>query len=130
MGWASSKSRAPVRALAGAPHVAQPGLSQRDTHAIYRHPNPRCQIKSWLLGRRDHLQAGTHETLVPRQSTAGVLGPFGWRNFRWPDRILLRKVPVVRMPQNEQETAPEPLKPEEVTELQALLQTDKYCPGG
>jgi hypothetical protein len=42
------KSRAPVRALAGAPHVAQPGLSQRDTHAIYRHPNPRCQIKSWL----------------------------------------------------------------------------------
>jgi hypothetical protein len=60
------KSRAPVRALAGAPHVAQLGLSQRDTHAIYRHPNPRCQIKSWLLGRRDHLQAGTHETLVPR----------------------------------------------------------------
>jgi hypothetical protein len=60
------KSRAPVRALAGAPHVAQLGLSQRDTRAIHRHPNPRCQIKSWLLGRRDHLQAGTHETLVPR----------------------------------------------------------------
>jgi hypothetical protein len=36
------------------------------------------------------------------------------RNFRWLDRILLRKVPVVRMPQKEQETAPEPLKPEEV----------------
>ena len=51
-----------------------------------------------------------------------------WRNFRWLDRILLRKVPVVRMPQKEQETAPEPLKPEEVTELQALLQTDNIAP--
>ena len=32
------------------------------------------------------------------------------------------------MPQKEQETAPEPLKPEEVTELQALLQTDNIAP--
>jgi hypothetical protein len=44
-----------------------------------------------------------------------------------PD-FLLRKVPVVRMPQKEQETAPEPLKPEEVTELQKLLQTDNIAP--
>jgi hypothetical protein len=47
--------------------------------------------------------------------------------FARPD-FLLRKVPVVRMPQKEQETAPEPLKPEEVTELQALLQTDNIAP--
>jgi hypothetical protein len=54
---------------AGAFHVAQTGgwgASQRDTRAGYRHPNPRCQIKSWLLRRRDHLQTGTHQTLVPR----------------------------------------------------------------
>jgi hypothetical protein len=44
-----------------------------------------------------------------------------------PD-FLLRKVPVVGMPQKDQETAPEPLKLEEVTELQALLQTDDIAP--
>jgi hypothetical protein len=32
------------------------------------------------------------------------------------------------MPQKEQETAPEPLKPEEVMELQPLLQTDNIAP--
>ena len=33
------------------------------------------------------------------------------------------------MAQNDPETSPEPLKPEEVAELQTMLQTDNIAPG-
>ena len=73
--------------LAGAPHVAQPGLSQRDTHAIYRHPNPRCQIKSWL---RVHFVVTVHNRCSMLAQVRGATS----RNLVRSAGLLLREVPV------------------------------------
>jgi hypothetical protein len=130
--WATSsrngrqipKSRAPADAMTGAPHVARGAWDWGD-----------CATVMQIIGRQSSAAKSSTDYRVSGRSAERDRGNLReWCRYRTTALTntcagcLLEGVPIACMRQNDPETSPGPLKPEEVAELQTMLQTDNIAP--